>query len=258
MRLSAFRANVAGWLFVVLVVALVEAVVRLFELRDAVPAPSATLRALVAALRAGTLPEAIGTTLTSYSEGLALAIAGGVALGVIIGSSRRLLDGSFVLLEFLRPIPAVSLIPLAILFFGLGISMRRFLVAYAALWPILISTLYGVRGSDRLLHDVANASGVTGARRLARVTLPAALLSIATGIRVSASIALLAAVTVEFVTGTAGLGGYMQRQQAAYHLPEMYSAIVVAALLGYGINLVLRIAERRVVFWSAEERLGRR
>ena len=136
--------------------------------------------------------------------------------------------------------------------------MRRYLIAYAALWPILINTLYGVRGSDRIFHDVASTSGVTGAGRLVRVTLPAALPSIATGIRVSASIALLVAVTAEFVTGTAGLGAYMQQQQAAYRVPEMYAAIVVAALLGYAINLGLRLAERRVVFWSAEERVGLR
>lgn len=252
------RVNLVGWLFVVFVVGLLEAGVRLFELGDVVPAPSATLRALSAEMRSGTLSGEIGTTLTSYAEGLALAIVGGVALGLAIGSSRRLLDASSVLIEFLRPIPAVTFIPLAILFFGLGIPMRRFLVAYAALWPILINTLYGVRGSERILHDVAKTSGVTAVGRLVRVTLPAALPSIATGIRVSASIALLVAVTVEFVTGTAGVGAYMQQQQAAYQLPEMYAAIVVTALLGYAINLVVRTAERRVVFWSAEERLARR
>ncbi len=248
------RANFAGWLFVAFAAGLLEAGVRLFGLGDAVPPPSATLRALAAELRSGALSGEIGTTLTSYAEGLALAIAAGVALGIAIGSSRRLRDACSVLIEFLRPIPAVTLIPLAILFFGLGIPMRRFVIAYAALWPILINTLYGVRGSDRLLHDVARTSGVRGAGRLVWVTLPAALPSIATGIRVSASIALLVAVTAEFVTGTAGVGAYMQQQYAAYQLPEMYAAIVVTALLGYAINLVIRTAERRVVFWSAEER----
>jgi ABC-type nitrate/sulfonate/bicarbonate transport system permease component len=251
------RRHSTGWLFVAFVVGLLEAAVRLFGFGD-VPAPSATLRALGTEMRSGTLSGEIGTTLTSYAEGFALAIAGGVTLGIVIGSSPRLLDASSVLIEFLRPIPAVTLIPLAILFFGLGIPMRRYLIAYAALWPILINTLYGVRGSDRIFHDVASTSGVTGAGRLVRVTLPAALPSIATGIRVSASIALLVAVTAEFVTGTAGLGAYMQQQQAAYRVPEMYAAIVVVALLGYAINLGLRLAERRVVFWSAEERVGLR
>jgi ABC-type nitrate/sulfonate/bicarbonate transport system permease component len=258
MRRVVSASNLAGWLFLALVAGLLEAAVRLFQLQDSVPAPSATLRALVEEMSSGTLANEIGTTLESYAEGFALAIVGGVVLGVVIGSSRTLLDASSVVIEFLRPIPAVAFIPLAILFFGLGLPMRRFVIAYAAVWPILINTLYGVRGSDRLLHDVARTSGVTRLGRLVRVTLPAALPSITTGVRVSASIALLAGVTAEFVTGTEGIGAYIQRQQFASRLPEMYAAVVLTGFLGYAINLALRATERRVVFWVGEERLASR
>jgi len=134
------RTNFAGWLFVVLVTGLAEATVRLFELEDSVAAPSATLRALGEGVWSGALPSEIGTTLESYVEGFAIAIVAGVVLGLAIGSWRTLLDALSVVIEFLRPIPAVALIPLAILVFGLGIPMRRFVVAYAALWPILINT----------------------------------------------------------------------------------------------------------------------
>ena len=245
-----------GWLVVVLAGGLVELVIRLFELDDSLAAPSDTVRALVDGLSSGTLSRALGTTLESYVQGFALAIAIGVALGVVIGSSRTLLAATSVVIEFLRPIPAVALIPVAILLFGLGISMTRFVIAYAALWPILINTLYGVRGSDRMLHDVARTSGVSRAGRLVRVTLPTALPSIVTGIRVSASIALLVGVTAEFVTGTGGIGSYMQRQQLAYQLPELYAAVLLTGLLGYLINIALRETERRVVFWVGEERAG--
>ncbi len=91
--------------------------------------------------------------------------------------------------------------------------------------------------------------------RLVRVTLPAASPSIATGIRVSASIGLLVAVTAEFVTGTEGIGAYMQQQQLAFQLPEMYAAVLLTALLGYTINVALRLTERRVLHWSGEERV---
>jgi ABC-type nitrate/sulfonate/bicarbonate transport system permease component len=249
------RANLAGWLFVALVTALAEAGVRLFDLHDSVAAPSATFAALAEGMSSGALSGEIGTTLASYAEGFALAVVTGVVLGVAIGSSRTLLAASSVVIEFLRPIPAVAFIPLAILFFGLGLPMRRFVIAYAAVWPILLNTLYGVRGTDRVLHDVARTSGVGGLGALARVTLPAALPSIATGVRVSASIALLVAVTAEFVTGTEGIGAYMQRQQFAYRLPELYAAVVLVGVLGYAINALLRAAERRVVFWVGEERV---
>src|SRR4051812_6917594 len=137
------KPNLPGWLLVVLVTVLAEAGIRLFELQDSVAAPSAALRALVDGLWSGTLSGEVATTLEGYIEGLAVATVLGVALGLAIGSWRTLLDALSVVIEFLRPIPAVALIPVAILFFGLGMPMRRFVIAYAALWPILIGTLYG-------------------------------------------------------------------------------------------------------------------
>ena len=252
------RFNIGGWALVALVAVVAEAGVRAFDLHDSVAAPSATLSALLGELRSGALPEEVATTLEGYVQGFALAVVFGVAAGLLIGSSRTLLDATSVIVEFLRPIPGVAIIPLAMLLFGLGIEMRRFVIAYAAVWPILIGTIYAVRARDRLLDDVAATSGVRGLSRLARVTLPSALPGIATGIRISASIGLLVAVTAEFVTGTEGLGAYMQRQQLAFQVPELYAAVVVVGLLGYAINIGLRTAERRVVFWAAEARLASR
>ena len=114
---------------VIVVTASVEGLVRLFELDDSVPAPTATARALVTELSTGTLADEIGATVASFAQGLAIAVAVGVVSGVLIGSFRVLLDDSFVLIEFLRPIPAVALIPLAVLFFGFGAPMRRWIVA---------------------------------------------------------------------------------------------------------------------------------
>ena len=246
--------NVAGWLFVAFVAVAAEAAVRLLDLHDSVPTPSATLRALGAEVRSGELPAELATTLESYVVGFGLAAVLGVGLGAALGASRLLRDASSVTVEFLRPIPGIAIIPVAMLAFGLGEPMRRFVIAYAALWPILVYTAAAVRGTDSRLHDVARTNGVDGSSRLVRVSLPAALPGIATGIRVSASIALLVAVTVEFVTGTDGLGAYMQQQQLAFRLPELYAALVVVGLLGYAVNIGLRALERRAVPWSGEQR----
>jgi len=245
-----------GWLVVVAAAAVAEVTVRAFELQHSVAAPSSALRALVEGLSSGTLSGEIGTTLERYVEAFAIAIAVGVTLGVVVGSSRALLEASSVVLEVLRPIPAVALIPVAYLFFDLGTPMIRFVIAYAAVWPILVNTLYGVRGGDRMLHDVARTSGVGRPGRLARVTLPAALPSIWTGIRVSAPIALLVGVTAEYLTLTGGIGSYLQQKQNAGELPEMYAAVVLTAVLGYAINVVLKATGRRVMFWASEERVA--
>ena len=252
------RPNLAGWLVFLLVAIAAEVAVRAFDLHDSVAAPSAALRALVEGLRSGALSSEIWTTLAASAGGLAIAIVLGVGLGVVIGSSRTLLDAFSVLIEFLRPIPGVALIPLAILFLGLGAATTRFVVAYACVWPILINTLYGVRGTDRMLHDVARASGVTRVGRMFRVALPAALPSIAAGIRLSASVALLVAVTTEFIIGLDGIGAYMQRQQQAFRLPELYAAVVLVGLTGYAINVVFRVVQRRALFWVGEDRAGAR
>jgi ABC-type nitrate/sulfonate/bicarbonate transport system permease component len=163
-------------------------------------------------------------------------------------------------IEFLRPIPAVALIPLATLIFGLDTEMRRFLVAFAAVWPILFNTVYGVQGVDRILYDVARTSRATKLGTLGRVTLPAALPNIVTGIRISASIALLVCVTAEWFTQTAGLGAYMARQYGSIpiQLDKMYAAVLLTALLGLGINTILRATEQRVVFWAGEDRYSAR
>ena len=108
------RINVPGWsLFLFLAVAL-EVAVRAFDLGDSVAAPSSTFRALGESIVSGDLTAEIGTTLGSYVQGLAAAIVLGVLAGTILGSSRTLMAASSVVIEFLRPIPAVALIPLAI------------------------------------------------------------------------------------------------------------------------------------------------
>jgi NitT/TauT family transport system permease protein len=247
--------NVAGWLFVVVVTLLVEAGVRVFGYESSIAPPSSTWRALVEELWSGSLSGKVGATLDAYLQGLAIAIVIGVAAGLLIGSSRTLLAASSVVLEFLRPIPAVALIPLAIVFFGpFGIAANRFVVAFAAVWPILVNTVYGVRGGDRMLHDVARTSGVGSTGRLLRVTLPAALPNIAAGLRVSATIALLVCVTAEFRTGAGGIGAYMERQHFAHRIPELYAGVVLVTLLGFGVNVLLRTVQRHALFWAGEER----
>ena len=139
-------------------------------------------RALADGLRSRSLSGDLAATLGHFLQGFAIAIVGGVALGVLLGSSRTLRSALTVVIEFLRPIPAIALIPIAMLLFGLGTPMIRFVIAYAAVWPILINTLYGVRAVDRTLLDVARTSDVSRIGTVVRVTLPAALPSIATGI----------------------------------------------------------------------------
>ena len=130
-------------------------------------------------------------TLAAWAAGLALAILISVPIGILIGTSDLAYKMSSPVIEFMRPIPSVALIPLGILLWGQGFSMKVILVAYATTWPILFNTVYGVHDVDPIAVQTARCFGLKQAAILRRVSLPSAAPFIFTGIRISASIGLI-------------------------------------------------------------------
>ena len=116
--------------------------------------------------------KAVGNTLQGWAIGLGLAIVLGVPAGILIGSSRWAYRALRVPIEFLRPIPSVALIPLAVLVYGTGLESKVFLATFAWFWPMLIQTIYGVQDVDPVATDTARAFGLGRRSRLWRVTLP--------------------------------------------------------------------------------------
>jgi ABC-type nitrate/sulfonate/bicarbonate transport system permease component len=171
-----------------------------------------------------------------------------------MGTYKPVYDALKIVVEFLRPVPSVAMIPLAILFFGLGAEMRIVVITYAAFWPLLVSTLYGVRAVDPQALDVARNFGIRSTEALWRVTIPSALSSIATGFRVSATIALVVTITTELIAGNSGIGYYISEMEQADRLPPMYAAIVLTGVLGYAFNAIYFEIERRLVFWTPAAR----
>ena len=247
-------ANWRGLAFFLACVACMEVAARLGWLTSYVPPPSAIFAALWSGLLSGDISSQIGVTLSVYARGLALAAVLSVVTGILMGTYRPVFDALKVIVEFLRPIPSVAMIPLAILFFGLGAEMRITVIAYAAFWPLLINTIYGVRAIDPLALDVARNFGVTGTEALWRVTLPSALSSIATGFRVSATIALVVTITTELIAGNSGIGFYISQMEQANRLPPMYATILLTGLLGVVLNSIYLQLERRFVFWTPAAR----
>lgn len=254
-RTGIWRAvNVRGWAFVIVVTALLETATRTGLISNYFPPPTVMFGALLGGLVSGELSGQIGATLLAYAEGLALAAVLAVFAGVLMGTFRTFYNAVRVIVELLRPVPAVSLVPLAILLFGLGYGMRVSVIAFAAFWPILINTFYGVRGIDPVAVDTARNFGLSRAAILWRVVLPSALPSIATGFRISAAIALVLAITAELIAGDSGVGYYVAQMEQAARLPEMYAGILLAGILGYALNLLFRAVEQRVLFWGSSYR----
>lgn len=244
------RARLDGILVVLAVLGVWEASALLGLINPAyLPRVSQIVAAGAASFASGELPGHIVTTLRGYVQGFALAALLGIGLGVVMGLSVGVRGALATTIELLRPMPSVAIIPIAIVAFGLDDPMKRFVIMYAALWPVLINTLYGVAGVDPLLIEMARSFRLSAAARAWKVILPAAAPYIATGLRVSSGIALILAVTVEMVASRQGLGYFITDTQLSYHIPEMYAGILVIGAVGYGLNALFVALERRALAW---------
>jgi ABC-type nitrate/sulfonate/bicarbonate transport system permease component len=197
---------------------------------------------------------ALGDTLEGWAIGLAIAVAGGVGLGLLLGSVPVLRAATSSTIEFLRPIPSVALIPLAVLLFGTDLRSKLLLVVYASFWQVLIQVLYGVQDVDPVAMDTAHSYRLGRWGRIRHVVWPTTLPYAATGFRLAAAVALVLAVTAELIIGSPGLGKEIAVAQTSGAVPAMYALVVVAGLLGVGINLLARGLERRLLAWHPSVR----
>jgi ABC-type nitrate/sulfonate/bicarbonate transport system permease component len=219
-----------------------------------IPPASGALGELVTQLGESAFWSAVGSTLEGWALGLGIAVALGIPLGLLIGSSRWTYRALRAPIEFLRPIPSVALIPLAVLIYGQGLESKVFLAAFASFWPMLIQTIYGVQDVDPVATDTARSFGLGRLERMWRITVPSAVPYIATGIRISSAVALILAVTAELVIGAAGLGREINVARSGGNLDVMYALIVATGLLGWLLNLTTTAGERRVLHWHPSQR----
>ncbi|PRX97189.1 ABC transporter permease [Allonocardiopsis opalescens] len=201
----------------------------------------------------------VGTTLTAWALGLAVAIAVAVPLGLLIGSLPWVDKATQPLVEFLRPIPSVALIPLAIMLLPDTLQMKTSVIVYASMWPILINTVYALRDVDPVAKETLRSFGFNPFAVLWRVSLPSAAPFIATGVRVAAATALVLTVSAEIIAGRGGgIGFYtMLVRSGGINTDLLLGAIVWAGVIGILINFLLVRMERRVFRWhSARAEVG--
>jgi ABC-type nitrate/sulfonate/bicarbonate transport system permease component len=222
--------------------------------RDSFPPATEVLRALADEARTARFWQAVRETLQGWALGLGIAAAWAIPAGVLLGSVWYAYRAARGIVEFLRPIPSVALVPLAVLVYGTGTDSKVFLAAYAASWPLLIQTLYGVHDVDAVALETARAYRVARRTRFLRVTLPSAAPYVATGLRLASTTALILAVTAELVIGSPGLGSQIALAEASGATTPMYALIAATGLLGLLLNGVFARAERRVLRWHASQR----
>jgi NitT/TauT family transport system permease protein len=198
------------------------------------------------------LRDVIATVLALLiAVGLSVGIA--VPLGLVLGSVASVRHATRAVVEFLRPIPSVAMIPLAIVVLGIGPETKITLAVYAAIWPILFNTIYALDELDPLLVETARAFGTGRARVLVSVALPSALPFVLTGIRLAATTSLVVVVSVELLEGgSGGLGQFIAvARSGAGRMDIVLAGTVVAGVIGYLVNEGLERAQRRWVGWSS-------
>lgn len=193
---------------------------------------------------------ALGQTLAGALAGLVLGILTAVPVGLLIGRNVYLFHASRFILEFFRPIPSVALIPLIVLMLGAQTEAKVVLVFIAAFFPLLVQTTYGARDVDPVAFDTAKTYRIGPGRRVFQVLLPAASPYIMTGVRISASIALLVAVSTEIIVGSPGLGQQIIFAENANLPDQMYALIAMSGFLGMVINVVVARIERGLTGWA--------
>ncbi|WP_232711381.1 MULTISPECIES: ABC transporter permease [unclassified Microbacterium] len=196
----------------------------------------------------------VGRTMTAWAIGLAIATVAATTLGAIVGMVPFLRRATHTVVEFLRPIPSVALIPIAILIYGLQLQAALVIIVYASFWQIFVQVLYGVADIDTVARDTARSFGLTRASRIRNLVLPTALPYLMTGLRLAAAVALILAITAEMTIGNPGLGRELAVAAGIGNYTTVYAIVVVTGVLGLIINLGFRYIERRTLAWHQSVR----
>ena len=211
-------------------------------------------RELVTQVRSESFWARVSETLVGWAAGFLIAALIAVPVGLLIASNRFVFRSTRLIIDFLRPIPPVAVLPLAVLLVGTGTEMKIYLVAFSAVWPVLFQTVYGAQDVDPVARESARAYGLNRFQQYRHVVLPSAMPYIATGLRLAATIALVVTIATELIVGSVGLGYEINQVRYADNTPAMYALIFVAGVIGWLITMAFSFAERRVLHWHHSHR----
>lgn len=203
-------------------------------------------RAFVNAASTSAYWQAWQVSMTEYGIGMAIAIVGGIALGVVLGLVPWLRKAFDPLLAAGTATPSVALAPLFILWFGTGLSAKVAIVCFVACWPIIVGTLTGIANVDPSYKEVARAFRASRARTIVTVLIPAALPAIVGGLRVGAGIGLVGVIIGEFFGSNAGLGFEILNATNSFNLSGLLLGVISLAVVGIIVTTMLRAIEARL------------
>jgi ABC-type nitrate/sulfonate/bicarbonate transport system permease component len=197
-------------------------------------------------------PHALSDVVPSlwrFSVGYLAAAFLGIAIGIPVGASRNLRNVLEPVLEFFRAIPPPVLVPVLILFAGIGNEMKALVIMFGCIWPVLLNTVAGVRALDEVLAETVRSYRIGRFARLWHFMLPGASPLIFTGLRQALPIGIILMVVSEMFAASDGIGFALVQYQRTFALPEMWSGIILLGIIGIVLSLIFRAIETRLLGW---------
>lgn len=216
------------------------------------PPPSVVAAEMARLVRSGELFGHLWISLYRALGGYCLAAALGLGMGILICWSRRAEDALDPVLELIRPISTLALIPLMIIWFGIGDGSKIIIVLKACFFPILLNTVAGIKGVNIKMIQAARSLGANELQIWTKVILPAALPVIFTGMRISTAISMMAIVAVEMLAADSGLGFMIIDAQRVFATDRMFVGIIILSFMGFGFDALARALQKRFVGWHLD------
>ena len=243
-------AGPAGWLLPLALVAAWQAASSAGLLSDSVlPAPSAVVAAAWSLTLSGDLPHHMGVSFLRAMAGLVVGGGFGFALGLANGLSRLSDQLTDTTLQMARNVPHLALIPLVILWFGIGEEAKLFLVALGVFFPVYVNTLHGIRTVDPQLIEMGRSYGMGPVALFRRIILPGALPSVFVGLRFALGVMWLTLIVAETIAAQSGIGYMAMQARDFLQTDVIVLAIAIYAVLGKLADAVTRGLERRCLAW---------
>lgn len=217
------------------------------------PSPALTFKALWTGMNGGALGFDFVMTVERTVASTLIAAAIAIPLGIVLGSSEKLYRSLEFVIDFFRSTPASAMFPLFLVLFGVGDKTKISVAAFGAILVIVFNVAYGVMNARKTRLLAAKVMGASRTRVLTDVMLLESLPQTFVGLRNGVSLALVIIVVAEMFIGSQdGLGHRVFEAQQLFNMADMYAAIFAAGALGYGLNLLFLLIERRFVHWSGK------
>jgi NitT/TauT family transport system permease protein len=244
------RNRLAGWLTFAVLLAVLEVGTRTGVISNlTMPPPSDVARTLWHLAASGLLWANLGPSLARLGVGSAIGVGAGILTGLAIGLFTLARAGLVPLVSALFPIPKIALLPLFVIWFGIGEGSKYAVIAFGTFTPTVVATFGAVDAVDRSLIRMAQSFGVPWWRIVRHVVLPEALAGILSGLRVSLAIGIVLLVAAEMLGARYGIGAYILEAGALYDLERLFAGVVILSVLGLILSAAIGMLERRLLRW---------